>query len=91
MPQFHKSRDLPQIAFLVTQGFECIGTVPTEQTNKRGQVIKEYVIEYDDSKENELENAIADYEQERTPDARYAKEFYKAQKTVKHYLDDDKK
>lgn len=90
-PLYHKTRDLPEAAFLVVKGFECIGTVPTDQRNRYDKVIKEYVLEYDESKKNELENAVLDFQGSMTTEARFAKEFYKAQKTVKHYLDDDTK
>ena len=82
--KYFKTHDLPRAAFLVVKGFKCLGSIPDPEDKKGFRRL--FVMEYDDKEENRLLEIEDDYLNNR--DMVSAIAFYRAQKTLKHYITD---
>lgn len=82
--EYFKTFDLPRAAFLVVRGFHCLGSIPDPDDKKGFRRL--FVLEYAREDESRFLEAEDDYLQRR--DMVSAISFYRAQKTLKHYITD---
>lgn len=81
---YFKTYDLPRAAFLVVRGYRCLGSIPDPEDKKGFRRL--FVLEYDEKDENRFLEAEDDYLNGRDNVSAIA--FYRAQKTLKHYITD---
>jgi len=82
--EYFKTFDLPRAAFLVVKGFKCLGSIPDPDDKKGYRRL--FVLEYAKSDEYRFLEFEDDYLNGR--DTVSAISFYRAQKTLKHYITD---
>jgi len=84
---YFKTYDLPRAAFLVVKGYRCLGSIE-DPTDKKGYR-RLFVLEYAKEDEHRFLEAEDDYLNGR--DTVSAISFYRAQKTLKHFITDPDK
>lgn len=82
--EYFKTFDLPRAAFLVVKGFKCLGSIPDPDDKKGYRRL--FVLEYAKDDEYRFLEFEDDYLNGR--DTVSAISFYRAQKTLKHYIND---
>lgn len=84
MTKYFKTKDLPRAAFLVTKGFQCLGSIPDPDDPQGFR--KLFVLQYDDTDEDRLLREEENFLNKNDQVSAIA--FYRAQKILKRYIND---